>query len=91
VVTHDRQHGQPAGGTGSPGPGREAWPVALLKSLVILVLSVGLLVLVPNWMLGYLATRVGPNVRDGLVTAWVAVFFVALAWAFTAIQAAGRG
>jgi hypothetical protein len=91
VDTHDEQHGRIADGNGSSTPGDGGWPVAVLKSVVILVLSLGLLVLVPNRLLGYLATRVGPNVRDGIVTASVAVFFVALAWAFTALQGPRRG
>jgi hypothetical protein len=73
-----------------PVPPTQGWGRAALRAAVLLILAdVGLL-LVPNRLLAYLSTRVGPNVRDGLVTAWVTVFFVGLSWLFLALQRQGK-
>ena len=64
----------------------DSWMSAGLKAGAILLLAwIGFL-FVPNRFLAYLATRVTPNVRDGLVTGWVAVFFVFLSWLFVRLQ-----
>jgi len=52
----------------------------------ILVLAYLGFLFVPNRLVSFLATRVGPNVRDGVVTGWVMVFFLALSWIFVALQ-----
>ena len=58
----------------------------LPATAVILALAYLGFLVVPNRLVAFLATRVGPNVRDGLVTAWVTLFFVALSGVFVAIQ-----
>jgi uncharacterized membrane protein len=64
----------------------EGWRRALLKAAIVLVLSwVGFL-LVPDRLLSFLTTRVGPNVRDSLVAGWVAGYFIALSGGFLVLQ-----
>ena len=69
----------------------EGWGPALLKGgLVIAACFVGF-IYVPNHLLTFLTTRVGPNSRDGLVTGFVLVVFVVLAWLFVALQPRRKG
>jgi hypothetical protein len=64
----------------------EGWGRALLKGLVVLILSWAGFLLVPDRMLAYLATRVTPHVRDAIVATYVVVFFIVLARGFVALQ-----
>jgi hypothetical protein len=66
------------------------WGVAVLSAFAVLVLSFALLVYVPDRLLAFLTTRVSPNTRDGVVTAWVALFFIVLAWVLVALQRRGK-
>lgn len=69
----------------------ESWGAALLKAGLVLVGCFLGFVFLPQRLLTYLATRVTPNVRDGLVTLFDAVVFVLLAWALLALQRRGTG
>ena len=41
---------------------------------------------IPDRLVAYLSTRVGPDVRDVLVLLWVLVWFVFLCWLFVVLQ-----
>jgi hypothetical protein len=69
------------------GGRRDGWGVALLKSLLVLVLSVAGFVILPDRLFSYLALHVSPRARDGLVLLWVALAFVFLTWLFVRLQA----
>jgi hypothetical protein len=69
-----------AGGSG------ESVGAALLKSLLVLGLSLVGFLLVPDRLFSYLALHVSPRARDLLVLLWVVVFFVFLTWLFVKIQ-----
>jgi len=56
-----------------------------MAGAILALAYLGLMVF-PNRLVAFLATRVGPNVRDGVVTGWVTVFFLALSWVFVALQ-----
>lgn len=77
---------------GAPGesrptaPAGERWGLAVLRAAVILVLSWAGFLFVPDRLLAYLSTRVTPHSRDALVSAWVAIWFLALSWMFVAFQ-----
>jgi hypothetical protein len=76
---------RPERGAPSSSPDR-GWSGAALKALAVIVLCwVGFL-FVPDRLLVYLTTRVSPHTRDALVSLWVVAFFVALSWAFVALQ-----
>ena len=61
------------------------------KAALVLALAWLGFVFVPAQLLAFLTTRVGPNTRDALVTAWVVAFFVALARLFVVLQRRWRG
>jgi hypothetical protein len=92
--------GDPGGATPTPeasetrrssGPQPiQTWGQAALRAVILLILADAGLLLVPNRLIAYLTTRVGPNVRDGLVTGWVTVFFIGLSWVFLALQRPGK-
>jgi hypothetical protein len=74
----------------SPVPLTQGWGQAALRAFVVLILSDVFLLLIPNRLLAYLTTRVGPNVRDALVTGWVTVVFIGLSWVLLALQRPGK-
>jgi hypothetical protein len=74
----------------SPAPPTQGWGQAALRAVVVLILSDVFLLLIPNRLLAYLTTRVGPNVRDAVVTGWVTVFFIGLSWVLLALQRPGK-
>jgi hypothetical protein len=65
---------------------RDGWGIALLKSLLVLVLSLAGFVILPDRLFSYLALHVSPRARDGLVLLWVALVFVFLTWLFLRLQ-----
>ena len=74
-------------------PGRESasgrgdgWGTALVKSVVILVLSVVGFGVVPDRLVSYLSLHMSPTGRDLLVSLWVLVFFVFLCVLFVRFQ-----
>ena len=77
-------------GTSDPvrvgGARNDGWGDALVRAVVVLVLSFLGFVIVPDRLLTYLATRAVPRTRDGLVVLWVVVFFVAMSYGFVALQ-----
>ena len=68
------------------GAAGEGWALALGKAVLVVVLSWAGFLAVPDRLLLFLTTRVGPNLRDALVTGWVVVFFIGLSWGFVALQ-----
>ena len=77
-------------GTSDPvrvgGARSDGWVDALVRAAVVLVASFLGFVVFPHWLVTFLATRVVPRTRDGLVVLWVVVFFVAMCYAFVAFQ-----
>ncbi len=77
-------------GTSDPvrvgGARNDGWGGALVRAAVVLIACFMGFVIVPNWLVDYLATRVVPRTRDGLVVLWVVVFFVAMSYGFVALQ-----
>jgi len=61
-----------------------------VKAAVMIVALVAGLVVIPDRLLSYLSPRVGSTARDALVLGWEVVAFVALAWAFVALQRGRR-
>jgi hypothetical protein len=64
----------------------EGWGRAIVKAAAVLVLCAVGFLFVPDRLLAFLTTRVGPKVRDALVAGWVIVFFLALSGGFVALQ-----
>lgn len=77
-------------GTSDPvrvgGARNDGWGDALVRAALVLIASFVGFVIVPNWLVTYLATRAVPRTRDGLVVLWVVVFFVAMCYGFVALQ-----
>jgi hypothetical protein len=74
----------------SPAPLTQGWGQAALRAVAVLILSDVFLLLIPDRLLAYLTTRVGPNVRDAVVTGWETVFFIGLSWVLLALQRPGK-
>lgn len=68
------------------GGGSEGWGRATWKAVVILVAAVVGFVVVPDRLVAYLSLHAVPRTRDAIVALWVTVFFLALSWAFVALQ-----
>ena len=64
----------------------EGWGQAVLKGAIVILVSWAGFLFVPDRMLAYLTRRVTPHVRDAIVTAYVVVFFIALARGFVLLQ-----
>lgn len=64
----------------------DGWGGALVRAATVLVASFVGFIWVPNRLVSFLATRVVPNTRDGLVVLWVSGFFVVLSFAFVKLQ-----
>jgi hypothetical protein len=77
-------------GTSDPvrvgGARNDGWGGALVRAALVLIASFVGLVIVPDRLLSYLATRAVPRTRDGLVVLWVVVFFIALSYGFVTLQ-----
>lgn len=77
-------------GTSDPvrvgGARNDGWAGALARAAIVLIASFVGFVIVPDRLVSYLATRVVPRTRDGLVVLWVVVFFLALSYGFVALQ-----
>lgn len=85
-------HAQP----GAPGrvqgeSGAERWRVALAKALAVLAAAVVGFGFIPDRLVDFLTTRVSPDVRDALVTAWMAALVVLSSWGFVWLQRKRRG
>lgn len=73
-------------GRGGGPTGGDGWGGAAVRAIVVLIASFVGLVIVPDRLLAYLATRAVPRTRDMLALLWVVVVFVALSYAFVALQ-----
>jgi hypothetical protein len=73
------------------GQATQGWGRAIVIAAVVLVLSYAGLMVVPDRLTVFLATRVTPRARDALVTLWTSVFFVFLCWFFVRVQRVRRG
>jgi hypothetical protein len=63
-----------------------SWGVASIRAGIILALSLLLFVIVPDRLLGYLATRIVPGWRDCLMLLYWAAAFVVGCWLFVRLQ-----
>ena len=81
----DESRGLRVGGRGG-GAASERWVPALLRAGAWLATWVLLVYFIPDRLVAYLSTRVGPDVRDVLVLLWVLVWFVFLCWLFVVLQ-----
>jgi hypothetical protein len=72
--------------TNPTGIVREPWGVAIAKGVGMFLVSVLLLVILPDRLVTYLATRTTPTRRDLAVVAVWAVSFVLCCWGFVRIQ-----
>lgn len=70
---------------------REEWTNAGLRALGVLVVSYLLFLLIPNWLVGYLALRVTTTARDVILIAWFAAAFVIGCVAFVVLQPRSDG
>ena len=81
-------------GGGARGRGRTAgsagWVTALTRAGVVLAGSYVGLLLLPDRLVVYLSTRVGPDVRDTIVLLWVILVFGLLSWGLVALQRGRR-
>jgi hypothetical protein len=62
------------------------WVTAAVRAAVVLIASVIVFIVVPDRVLAYLSLHVAPGVRDLLVTLWILVAFVGVAWLFVRMQ-----
>jgi hypothetical protein len=67
-----------------------SWGAAILGAAGMLLLSFLLFVLIPNSLMGYLATRMTPNGRDLVVVAWWALAFPVSCVVFIRLQRGGK-
>lgn len=66
--------------------GTEGWGAAGWKAVVVLAASGLSFVLIPDRLVAFLSTRVGPGVRDALLALWVTVAFIVLSWTLVQVQ-----
>jgi len=59
---------------------------AAWKAAAVLVVAVVGFMAIPDRLVVYLSLHVAPRARDAIVLAWVILFFLALSWAFVALQ-----
>ncbi len=62
----------------------------VLRALIMLVVSVVVLVVVPDRLIAFLAPRVTPTARDALIVTWMTVSFAGLCWLFVVLQRSRR-
>jgi len=63
-----------------------SWGRAVGLSAIMILASYLVFILIPNNLLGYLATRTVPFTRDLLVTLWWMAGFVFCCWLFVRLQ-----
>jgi membrane protein implicated in regulation of membrane protease activity len=68
------------------GGAAESWIAAALKALLLLVLSVGGFVLLPDLVATKLPADLPPRTHDAIVVAIVVVAFIILSWLFVRLQ-----
>lgn len=76
---------------GEARPERDTWAVALAKALVLLAVAYVGFAFIADRLVGFLATRVSPVLRDLLVAGWFVVVFVGLSIGFIVLQLERRG
>jgi len=78
---------RPVGVRAGDGEGAaESWIAAALKALLLLVLSVGGFVLLPDLVATKLPADLPPRTHDAIVVAVVVVTFIVLSWLFVRLQ-----
>jgi hypothetical protein len=79
------------GGPGEAAPASSSrWATATARAAVLLAASVVGFVVFPNWLVGYLSTRVTPTGRDILLAIWLPVGVVLVGFLFARVTARDR-
>lgn len=65
------------------------WGPAVVRGALILAGAILGFGIVPDRLVALLSSRTSPAVRDLLVTAWVALWFIALGWGLVRLQRRG--
>jgi hypothetical protein len=71
-------------------PSGGSWGGAAVRATTMVLFSFLAFVLIPNTLLGYLATRLRPNWRDLVVVAWWGFAFVIGCASFVRFQRGGK-
>ncbi len=66
------------------------WGIAVVRAIAMLVVVFVVFAVVPNWLLGRLATRVTSTGRDLILVGWSTVAFVGAGWLFFRLQRGER-
>jgi hypothetical protein len=84
----------PEPGTDVTGAARrratQGWGTAVVRAVLMLVVSFLAFAIVPTWLLDRLAERVTPTGRDLILVAWWMVALIGCSWLFVALQGRER-